>query len=135
MKRSVLLVGILVLGLAALGWAREDRMKSGPETPAAEGVVKTEPDSNGNVRMEVKVEHLAPPSRLSPARQTYVVWVKAPGKDAENLGQLRVNEDLEGRFVATTTYKKFDVFVTAEDNPTANSPSGTEVLRTTVERE
>jgi hypothetical protein len=48
---------------------------------------------------------------------------------------LRVNtDDMAGSFRTKTPYKSFDIFVTAEDNPKPDSPSGTEVLRGTVQK-
>jgi hypothetical protein len=50
------------------------------------------------------------------------------------LGALRVNSDLEGSLKATTTYKDFDVFITAEDNMKPDAPSSAVILKGTVER-
>jgi hypothetical protein len=75
------------------------------------------------------VDHLAKPEHLSPAKQAYVVWIQPEGKEATNEGVLRVNDELKGDFRANTPYKKFDLFVTAEDTPTATSPSGPEIMR------
>ena len=38
-----------------------------------------------------------------------------------------------GDFRTTTPYKKFDLFVTAEDSPTVSTPSGTEIMRQQLE--
>ena len=68
-----------------------------------------------------------------PASTSYVVWIQARGKAAENQGLLKVNNDLNGEFETTTRYEAFDVFVTAESDPNATLPSGSEVLRATVQ--
>jgi hypothetical protein len=135
MKRSILLVSMLLLCLATLGWGREDKMQAGAITPAATGVVNTGPDRNGNVDLEVKVERLAAPDKLTPAYSDYVVWIQARGKDPENQGVLKVNEELKGNLKAITMYKDFDVFITAENNARAEAPSGPEVLRSHVSRD
>jgi hypothetical protein len=49
--------------------------------------------------------------------------------DVELLGKLAVYDDYEGKLEATTPYQSFTVFITAEENPTPESPSGTEILR------
>ena len=78
---------------------------------------------------------MATPQSLTPARNAYVVWVQPRGKDAEMLGVLRVNQDLEGSLKATTPYKDFDIFVSAEDNPKPEAPSGMVILKGTIERQ
>jgi hypothetical protein len=64
-----------------------------------------------------------------------VVWIQRPGRDPENLGALKVNENQEGTIKATTPYKQFDVFVTAEDNDRVQAPSSMEVLRGVVNKQ
>jgi hypothetical protein len=98
------------------------------------GKVTTDNDRNGNTGIEVEVKHMAAPQSLTPARNNYVVWVQPRGKDPEVLGALRVNSDLEGSLKATTPYKNFDIFITAEDNPKPDMPSGMVILKGTVER-
>lgn len=127
----LLLVGIFLTTIAS---AREDRLINTGVAPAAEGKATTSTDRNGNTEVEVQVKHMASPQKLTPARQTYLVWVQPRGKDPELLGILRVNEDLQGSLKATTPYKTFDVFVTAEDIVNPPTPSGTVVLKGTVDR-
>jgi hypothetical protein len=83
----------------------------------------------------VESKHLAPPDRLSPPHSTYVVWVQPAGKPAEVIGQLRVNtDDMAASFKTSVPYHNFDIIVTAEDNAKPDSPSGTEVLRGSVQK-
>jgi len=132
-RNTVLLVIFTFLLTAAL-WGREDRLTNTGATPAAMGKVTTDNDRNGNTGVEIEVKHMAAPQSLTPAKTAYVVWVQPRGKDPELLGLLRVNSDLEGSLKATTPYKDFDIFITAEDNPKPESPSGMVILKGTVER-
>jgi hypothetical protein len=134
MKAIFSFAAVALVCLATVAFAKEYRMISGPDTPAAHGVVDAETDRNGNTAFEVKVKHLASPDKLTPARQAYIVWIQARGRDPENQGALRVNEDLEGSAKGRTPYQSFEVFVTAEDAPNPSHPTGPEVLRATVER-
>lgn len=109
-------------------------MESSPTVPAAAGNVEVEGDDNGNTRLKVEVKHLAEPEKLTPPRSAYVVWVQPSGMPAENMGSLRVDDGLTGRYEGTTRHKAFEVVVTAEDGPTVQSPSGQEVMRTRVSR-
>jgi hypothetical protein len=102
--------------------------------PAAKGSVEIGHDRNGNTEIKLTVEHLANPTSLSPSQANYVVWLQDKDSGPENRGELRVNGNLEGTFQTVTPRKNFDLFVTGENDGTAKSPSGPEVLRTTVSR-
>jgi hypothetical protein len=132
--RNVTLLVLLGFVVVSLAWAREDRLSNTGAQPAAEGKVVTGTDRNGNTDVEIAVRHLAEPQKLSPAKQGYLVWIQAHGKQPELQGVLRVNENLEGTLKTSTPYKVFDVLITAEDNLRPDSPSELVVLRGTVER-
>ncbi len=133
-NRNVVLFLIFSLLLTVTVFAREDRLNNTGATPAAEGKVISDNDRNGNTNVEVQVKHMASPDALTPPKTSYVVWIQSRGKDPEPLGVLRVNHDLEGSLKATTPYKDFEIFITAEDNPKSDMPSGMTILKGTVER-
>ncbi len=133
-EHKLIWFAIVAFLLAAAASAREDKLTNTGIAPAAEGKVITSTDRNGNTEVEVQVKHVARPQSLTPGRQNYLVWVQPRGKEAELLGALRVNENLEGSLKATTTYKDFDVLITAEDSMKAAAPSSTVILKGTVER-
>ncbi|HXA83700.1 MAG TPA: hypothetical protein VNZ47_01415 [Candidatus Dormibacteraeota bacterium] len=132
--RTVTLFLLFSFLLATAAWGREDRLTNTGIAPAAEGKIITDKDRNGNTGVEIHVKHMATPQSLTPARQTYLVWVQPRGKDPELLGALRVNDDLEGSLKTATAYKDFDVLITAEDNMKPDTPSSTVILKGTVER-
>jgi hypothetical protein len=132
MKRAAILLALFAT-LATLVWARDFRMVANSAVPAAQGHLSTDTDRNGNTKIHVDVDHLAQPSALTPASNTYVVWVQPRGSAPQNVGELRVNSDLHGSFRTSVPYKTFDVYVTAERDPRASSPSGPELLKATVE--
>lgn len=121
------------LCLACTASASEVRLIADSSVPGAVGKAHLGKDKNGNLRLKLDVYHLAKPSALTPAKETYVVWIEARGKSAENQGQLQVNKKLEGKFENTTAYEDFDIFVTAEDNPRVESPSEPKVLKGTMQ--
>lgn len=123
----------IVLALTGLAEARDIRLTADPPVPAAEGKAELKRDRNGNLRLKVEVKHLAPPTKLTPPKQAYVVWIQGRGKEPENHGQLKVNADLNGSFEGTTPYPAFDIFITAEDNPAATTPSGPPLLKGSVQ--
>ena len=132
-KRLALLVAITFL-LTTAAWSREDKLVSTGLAPAAQGKVITSTDRNGNTEVEVQVKHVANPHSLTPPRESYIVWVQPRGMQPQMLGALRINEDLQGSLKATTTYKDFDVLITAEDNMKPETPSGSVILKGAVER-
>jgi len=133
-NRNIVLFVVFSFLLTAAAWGREDRLTNTGLTPAAMGKVTTDNDRNGNTGVEVEVKHMASPEALTPPKTAYVVWIQPRGKDPEILGLLRVNHELEGSLRATTPYKDFDIFITAEENPKPSSPSGMVILKGAVER-
>jgi hypothetical protein len=133
-NRNIVLFVVFTFLLTVAGWGREDRLANTGLTPAAMGKVTTDNDRNGNTGVEVEVKHMASPESLTPSRISYVVWIQPRGKDPEMLGLLRVNQELEGSLRATTPYKNFDIFITAEENPKPSAPSSMVILKGTVER-
>ena len=133
-NRNIVLFVVFSFLLTAAAWGREDRLTNTGLTPAAMGKVTTDNDRNGNTGVEVEVKHMASPESLTPSKTAYVVWIQPRGKDPEILGLLRVNHELEGSLRATTPYKDFDIFITAEESPKPSSPSGMVILKGAVER-
>ena len=101
--------------------------------PAAQGHVRTKQDENGNTQVNVSVKHLAKPSMISPKARSYVIWVKPMGEtNYQNVGALRVNQDLEGKYQTSVPYKNFELIVTPESSTMAQSPTGVTVLQKSV---
>jgi hypothetical protein len=101
-----------------------------PVVPAAQGKAKLRKTKNGNVEIKLAVKHLAPPGRITPGSDVFVVWVRglAPGSEAQNLGALKVDSNLNGKLTATTAMSSFDLFITCEQSQTATAPSPPELL-------
>lgn len=125
---------IALLLATALAWASEDKLTNTGVAPAAKGTVITSTDSNGNTSVEVKVEHLANPQSLKPAKEAYLVWVQPSGQSPQLLGALRVGDDLKGSVKGSTPFTNFDVIITAEDQLKADMPSSTVILKGNVAR-
>lgn len=133
MKTCVVWIGIALIGFTSIADAKKYPFTADKSVPGARGQVDVGRDKNGNTKVELKVEHLATPENLTPPRTAYVVWFQERGSDPSNQGALRPNKNLEATFKGTTPMKSFDVFVTAESDPTTKSPAGTEVLRASVQ--
>jgi len=131
------MTGVLVTVALLMVWpfssGKEYRMAGNSSVPAATGTVKVDKDKdNGNTKLDIKVDHLAKPSSLSPPANSYIVWVRPRDGEAVKQGAIGVDNNLKGELKVVTTSKEFDLFITAEQSDTVTSPSGTEVLKTHV---
>lgn len=127
---SVFFSGFLLIS-AACG-KRHVTLNPSSSVPAASATAQLTQDKNGNTIVDLKVKHLAKPENLTPPRSVYVVWIQPSGSAPLKQGQLNVDSNLNGEFKSPTTYKSFDIFVTAEDSGSVTQPSGQEVLRQNV---
>ena len=119
---------VIVLALAHCAGSTGS-LRSSSSTPAASGKVKTKVGQNGNTKIELQVEHLAPPKAVDSEATTYVVWVEDHDSGrVTNLGALQVNDDLKGKVSTATPFTKFDLFITPERDVTSAYPSGQHVL-------
>jgi hypothetical protein len=126
-----ILLGCLVFWPFGLGSRKIDLM-AGHETPAARGTISVKVGPNKNTEMDVKVYALAHPSSLTPPENTYVVWVQPPGENPKNEGQLHVDKNENAELHAEVPYKRFKVFITAEQEPQVQTPTGPQVLSADV---
>lgn len=126
----VALVVTIAIGLFP-GVLNAKKIKLQPATivPGATGEVKTGKDNNGNTKFNLKVKYLAQPEQLSPPKSVYVVWIQVKEGSPVSQGALKVSDKREGEFETTTPEKQVDLWMTAEDSATVQSPSGPEVLR------
>jgi hypothetical protein len=108
-------------------------MTASPSVPGARAEVEIGKDDNGNTKLKMDVQHLANLENLTPRASAYVVWLQERDGSAENKGQLKMDKNLKATFETSTPFKSFDVFVTAEQDSRATSPSGQEVLKATVQ--
>ena len=133
LKRKLLGLSSVIMMIAWMGCSSPTRLASSHDVPAAKGTVKTEVSENGNTRVDLEVKHLANPRNISAQANTFVVWA-APrtGESPQNLGALRVDENLRGTIETTTPLRNFQLFVTAESSPNVDSPSGDKLLWTDV---
>jgi hypothetical protein len=125
-----ILIAMLVIGAAA----KKFPMAAGSIVPAATGEIDVSKDDNGNTRYTIGVKHLADPAKLTPPKSVYLVWLQPRGEQPQKAGQLTVGDEMKGEFKGTTPLRDFEVFVTAEDGATVETPSGDPVLRAAISR-
>ena len=126
---------VMVSLLAIWPWAgsKEYPMRASSSTPAAAGIVRVQKDKNNeNTKLDIKVWHLANPSRLTPTANVYVVWFRTRDGAAVKQGAIGVDKNQKGEVKLVTVAKDFEVLITAEQSESANMPSDFEVLRADV---
>ena len=134
MRHASRVAGILIIcSMVAATLAAEMPLIADPSVPAATGKINFEHDKNHNIKFHIDTKHLARPDSLTPPKQAYIVWIQPRGKDPQNAGVLTVDQNLQGSFRGTTPFQTFDVFITAEDSPSADHPSGQQILHGTVQ--
>lgn len=128
-----LLVMISLLAIWPWSSSQEYPMKGSNSVPAAAGIVKVQRDKdNGNTKLDIRVWHLANPSRLTPPANAYIVWVRPRDGAAVKQGAIRVDKDQKGEVKLVTEAKDFEVFITAEQSESVDVPSDFQVLRADV---
>lgn len=99
-----------------------------PSMPGADVVLKIDKNKNNNYEMELEVENIARPNRLTPPRNNYVVWLETSSHGTINIGNLMVSSRNRGSLTTVTPYKPIRVFISAEDKQDVIFPSSQIVL-------
>ena len=123
---------IFVFGMTSC--AKKMNFQSSNVVPAAQGNVKIKKDNNNNYHVDVSVTNLAEPKRLSPPKDTYVVWIETPD-GVTNAGRMGSSSGLfssalKAKLSATSLSKPTRVFITAETDGNISFP-GSEIVLTT----
>ena len=126
------LCGSMALGacstMSTLGHSQTWSMTTSETVPAAIGKVKVANEKDGNTKVKVEVEHLAPPALAAETAATYVVWIRPENGAAQNVGILSVGSNRKGELDTRTSFKEFTVMVTLEKSAAATYPSSATVL-------
>jgi hypothetical protein len=134
--KKIFITLVVTFALASFGWGSDMKMKNvSTLQPAADAQLTHEKDDNGNVKIKIHTYHLAKPDSLTPARDAYVVWIEPNGQPPQNMGTIKVNDNLESEFQTRTPFKQFKVYITAEDGPKVTTPSSDHVLEAIVDRD
>lgn len=103
--------------------------------PAARGYVEIKKDKNKNNVIQVHLSNLAEVGRLTPPKQTYVVWMLTNDDVMKNIGQIKsstnkLTKNLEASFETVSSFSPTKIIITAEDDENVQYPSSQVVLTT-----
>jgi hypothetical protein len=129
--RQLVLMFVLLCG-TVYGF-RKFPLAAAPIVSAARGDVDVDHDNNGNTKLKVTTEYLTPPNGLTPPVTAYIVWIQEPGGMPQAQGQLKVDKNRKAKFETVISAKNFELFVTAEQDPTVKAPGGAEILKATIQ--
>ncbi|WP_163378313.1 hypothetical protein [Cyclobacterium sp. SYSU L10401] len=101
--------------------------------PAAEPSAKISKNKEGAYELELNVNNLALPERLSPPKKHYLVWIDTD-QGIKNLGEIANNSGIfrnrgKAAFEATTRNKPVMILVTAENDLEIDYPGSHVVLK------
>lgn len=135
MKTLTITAFTLLLAFALESCTPKMNFMASSVVPAANGEVKVKKDKNDNFVINVDVLNLAPPDRLTPPQQAYVVWMEASQNVTKKLGLLKpssgvLSKALKASLSAPAVSEPVRVFVTAERDAEVPYPAGIEVLTT-----
>jgi hypothetical protein len=102
--------------------------------PSAEGAVTVKSDKNNNYTIDLWVVRLVDPSRLTPTKAGYIVWMETEKNGTQNIGQLNsssgfMSNKQKASLNTVTPFKPVSFFITGEDNLSTQYP-GDVVLNT-----
>jgi hypothetical protein len=123
----------LVFGACSTtGGTQTWHLTSAESSQAADGKVKVANEKDGNTKVKVEVEHLAPAGMAGEEGGSYVVWIKPDHGAAQNVGVLQVGSNRKGELKTRTPFKEFTVMVTLERSSSVTIPTGTPVMDTRI---
>jgi hypothetical protein len=103
--------------------------------PAARGDVQVHKDKNMNYVIHVHISELAEVSRLSPPKQSYVIWMVTNEDITKNIGKINskmggMSKQLNASFETVSAFKPNKIFITAEDDASVQFPNSQIILST-----
>jgi hypothetical protein len=85
---------VILIAFGLLSCTKKMMFNASPVVPAAKGDVKLKKDGNNNYEVELSLKHLADSKRLTPPRETYVVWIETENNGIKNIGQINSSSGL-----------------------------------------
>lgn len=133
-KKKITIVMVITLMLSIISCSQKIPFLTSSVVPSAEGAVKVKSDDNKNYIVQLNVMRLADPTRLTPPKVGYIVWMETEKNGVKNIGQLKtstgfMSKNLSSALSTVTPFKPIEFFITGEDDVTALYP-GLVVLKT-----
>lgn len=122
------MISFVLVAMLLSSCAKRVAFPDSPSMPGADVVLKVDQNKNNNYELELEVDHIARPNRLTPPRNNYVVWLETSSHGTINVGNLRVSSGNKASLTTVTPYKPIRMFISAEDKQDVIFPSSQIVL-------
>ena len=134
-QRIAILFVLAMIMFPIASCAQRSKFLVSAVAPAAVGTVKVKTDSNNNYRIKIHIVDLADPSRLTPSKSAYIVWMVSGSNMPKNIGQITTSKaflsnKLKADFETVSVDKPLRIFITAE-NDTSVQYMYSEIILTT----
>src|SRR4051812_35696950 len=135
MLKSALIVLCLGLGIGCVttnenpdgGKDIHTSMSISPKLPATKAELNVTGAKNNNSAINIVLKGLVNPGHIVKGAKAYVVWESPVGLGGEvkpqSLGALQLDKNLGAQLKTITPFRSFELFVTAEANPSAAKPT------------
>jgi hypothetical protein len=135
LKKKISAALVITMMFSTLSCSQKATFLTSSVVPSAEGVVKIKSDKNDNYVIELSVMRLAEPTRLTPPKVGYLVWMETEKNGVKNIGQLKtssgmMSKTLKSSLETVTPFKPIGFFITGEDDVTTQYPGAVVVLKT-----
>lgn len=137
LKLNALLIGMIAILLlfSVETQAKKYNFITSTVVPAARGFAKVTRDNNRNYVIKIKISNLAEVQRLDPAKLSYVVWMVTDRNVVKNIGQVEsgstmMSKKLKASFETVSSFTPVQIFITTEDDASAQYPGSHVVLST-----
>ncbi len=123
-KISVIIASIVMLSVFLSSCETKIDFLTSAVVPAARGYAKVTTDNNKNYKIYISISSLAESTRLTPSKNTYVVWIVDTNSNAQNIGQIQTSK-MSASLETVSSFKPSKIFITAEDAGNVQYPSQT----------
>lgn len=96
--------------------------------PAARGTVQVKKDFNQNYVIKINIYDLAGSERLTPPKNTYVVWLETSDNMMKNIGQINTTNSLDAEFETVTAFNPSKIMISAENEANVSYPSYSDIV-------
>ncbi|HET8886129.1 MAG TPA: hypothetical protein VFM70_07240 [Salinimicrobium sp.] len=126
-KRVVEFSKYLLLFILITGCSKKVVFSDSTKMPGAKVVVTIDQNRSDNYEIYVDVDNIIKAEKLSPPRETYIVWMISTEHGTINMGNLWVDDKNQAKLYTVSSHRPTRIFITAEKSRFAESPS-TEIV-------
>jgi hypothetical protein len=118
------LIWLIAISVAGCNRPADYALVGSAYVPAAQGDIEVEKVDKGQILLTFEVDQLLAPDRIEPSLTHYVVWFAPVGEDPTRQGVLQYDPAARvGRASFVTSWREFEVRITAESTDTPSQPS------------